>query len=86
VGLVDILDVDYNFSLVALVKVLKSFSFFILISLRISNGEPKPKGARQPLSCILDSFNKILKILINIPRSNHSIGSYMCPLRPLFYS
>ncbi len=60
--------------------------FFILISLEVSNGELKPEGAKQPPSCILDSFNKILKIFINIPKSNHSIRSYMWGLRPPFYS
>ncbi len=90
-GLVDGLNVDYNFSLakvginlVALVKELQLFSFFILML--ISNGEFKPKGAKQPHSCILDSLNKILKILINIPKSNHFIRSRKCPFRPLFYS
>jgi hypothetical protein len=31
----------------------------IFMSLRISEEEPKPQGARQPLDYILDSLNKI---------------------------
>jgi hypothetical protein len=92
VGLVDDLDVDYNFALakvrinlVALVKKLKLSNFLILMSLKVFNGEPKPKGVRRPLSCILDSLNKILKILINILGSNHFIKNHTCPLRPLLY-
>ncbi len=33
--------------------------------LKVSQGELKPQGARQPPACILDSFNKILEVLIN---------------------
>jgi len=85
--------VDYNFALakvrinlVVSVKELKSFSFLILMSLRVSNGKPKLEGARQPASYILDSLNEFLKILINILGSNHFVRSYMCPLKPLLYS
>jgi hypothetical protein len=91
VGRVDGLNADYfalrkvRINLVVLVKELKSFNFLILMSLRVSNGEPELEGARQPPSYILDSLNKFLKILINILGSNHSIRSYMCPLRPLLY-
>jgi hypothetical protein len=41
---------------------------------------------RRPLSCILDSLDKILKILINILGSNHFIKNHTCPFRPLLYS
>jgi len=35
------------------------------MSLRISEEEPKPQGAKQPLDYILDSLNKFLKVLID---------------------
>jgi hypothetical protein len=35
------------------------------MSLRDSQWEFKPQGARRPLDCILNSFNKILKVLID---------------------
>jgi len=64
------LNVDYNFTLVemgmnliVLASELKSLNFLILRSLRSSQGELKPQGARQPLVCVLDSFNKFLKVL-----------------------
>jgi hypothetical protein len=48
-----------------LVKELKLISFMIFMSLRISQKEPKPQGAKWPLDYILDSLNKILKVLID---------------------
>lgn len=66
------LDVDYNYALafmgmnlVALASELELSNFFILMSLRVSQGEPKPQGMKQPHACILDSFNKILEVLTN---------------------
>jgi len=66
------LNVDYDYALVfigvnlvALVSELELFSFFILMSLRVYQGEPKPQGMKQPHACILDSFNKISKVLTN---------------------
>ncbi len=50
------LDADYNFvlvemgvNLVLLINELKSPSMFVLMSLKISQGEPKPQRAKQPL-------------------------------------
>jgi len=66
------LNVNYNFALakmkvnlIVLASELKSFSFLVLMYLKVSQGEPKPQGVRQPLSCILGSFNNILEVLIN---------------------
>jgi hypothetical protein len=66
------LDVEYNFTLakmgvklVALANELKLSSFLVLMSLKVSQGEPKPQGASQPPTCILDSFNKFLEVLRN---------------------
>jgi hypothetical protein len=52
-------------NLVALVSELKLISFLVLMFLKVSQGEPKPQGARQTPSCILDSFNKFSKALMN---------------------
>jgi hypothetical protein len=35
------------------------------MSLKVSQGESKPQGMKQPFTCILDSFNKFLKVLID---------------------
>jgi hypothetical protein len=35
------------------------------MSLRVSEGEPKPQGAKRPFICILDSLNKFLEVLTN---------------------
>jgi hypothetical protein len=66
------LDAEYNcmlvkigVNLVALVNELEFHRFFVLMSLRVSKGKPKPQGARQPPTCILDSFNKFLEVLTN---------------------
>jgi hypothetical protein len=66
------LDVEYNFTLakvavnfVVLVKKLKLSSFVILMSLKGSQWEFKPQGARQTCDCILNSFNKFSKVLID---------------------
>jgi len=66
------LDVKYNFALakmrvnlIALASELKSFNFLVLMYLQVSQGEPKPQGARRPPSCILGSFNNTLEVLIN---------------------
>jgi hypothetical protein len=66
------LNVNYNFALakmkvnlIVLASELKSFSFLVLMYLKVSQGEPKPQGVRQPFSCILGSFNNILEVLIN---------------------
>jgi hypothetical protein len=66
------LNVKYNFSLVkmgmnlvVLASELESLSFMVLMSLKVSQGEPKPQGGKQPLAFILDSLNKFLKVLIN---------------------
>jgi hypothetical protein len=66
------LDAMYNFALVemgvnlvVLDSELKSFSFFILMYLKISHGEFKPQGAKQALACILDSLNKFSEVLTN---------------------
>jgi hypothetical protein len=45
--------------------VLELPNFIILMFLGVSQGEPKPQGARWPPTCILDSLNKILEVLIN---------------------
>jgi hypothetical protein len=65
------LDVEYNFTLgkmrvnlVVLANELKLSNFLVLMSLKVSQGEPKPQGARQPPTCILDSFNKFLEVLM----------------------
>ncbi len=49
------IDVDYNFALVemgvnlvVLTYELKSLSFLLLMSLKVSRGEPKPQKAKQP--------------------------------------
>jgi hypothetical protein len=66
------LDVDYNFALakmgmnlVALSSELKSPNFLILMSLKVSQGDLKPQGVKQPHICILDSLNKILEVIAN---------------------
>jgi Txe/YoeB family toxin of Txe-Axe toxin-antitoxin module len=66
------LNAYYNFALakmgmnlVTLANELKSLSFLILMSLRVSQGDLKPQGVKQPLVCILDSLNKILEVLTN---------------------
>ncbi len=66
------LNVNYNYTLVkvevnlvVLVNELKSLSFLILMYLKVSKGELKPQEARNPLVCILDSFNKFSDILID---------------------
>ncbi len=63
---------DYNYAfkrmgvnLVILISELKTPNFLILISFRVSQRELKPQEARQPLICILDSFNKFSKVLTN---------------------
>ncbi len=71
------LDGDYNSmlvkignNLVVLVKELESFSFMILMSLKISQEELNPQGPRWPLDYILDSLNKFLEVLTNeLPNS-----------------
>jgi hypothetical protein len=35
------------------------------MSLKVSQWEPKPQGAIQPLAYILDSFNNFLEVLID---------------------
>jgi hypothetical protein len=50
--------------LVVLTSELESLSFLILMFLRVSQGEPKPQGAKHPPTYILDSFNKFLEVLI----------------------
>ncbi len=64
------LNVEYNsmlakigVNLVALVNELEFHRFLVLMSLKISQGKPKPQGVRQPPTCILDSFNKFLEVL-----------------------
>ncbi len=52
-------------NLVVLISELKLLNFMILISFRVFQGEPKPQEAKQPLICILDSFNKFLEVLTN---------------------
>jgi hypothetical protein len=52
-------------NLVVLVSELESPNFLILMSLKVSQGEPKPQEAKQPPTFILDSFNKFLKVLTN---------------------
>jgi len=66
------LDVEHTFALVkvivnlvALVKELKLLNFVILMSLKDSQWELKPQGAKQPFDCILNSFNKFLKVIID---------------------
>jgi hypothetical protein len=63
---------DYNstktkveINLVVLTKELESPNFVVLMSLGVSKGEPKPKGTKQPIKCILDPFNKFSKVLTN---------------------
>ncbi len=63
------LNVEYNFTLVkmgvnlaTLANELELYNFLVLTSLKVSQGEQKPQGARQPLACILDSFNKVLEV------------------------
>jgi hypothetical protein len=63
---------DYNFALVkmgvnlvVITSELKSPNFFILMFLKISQGEPKPQGVMQPLVCVLDSHNKFSEVLTN---------------------
>ncbi len=50
-------------NLVALANELKLFNFLVLMFLKVSQREFKPQGARQLLTWILDSFNKILEVL-----------------------
>jgi hypothetical protein len=64
------LDADYNFALakmgvnlVTLTNELESPIFIILMSLKVSQREPKPQGAKQHPVCILDLFNKFLEVL-----------------------
>jgi hypothetical protein len=64
--------VNYNFAsiemgmnLVVLISELESPSFPILMFLKISQGELMPQGAKQSPTCILDSFNNFLKVLID---------------------
>jgi hypothetical protein len=66
------LNVEYKYALmkvivnlIVLAKELKSLSFVILMFLRESQWELKPQEARRPLNCILNSFNKFSKGLIN---------------------
>jgi hypothetical protein len=68
-----IIILDYNFALPkvkinlgSLTKELKLPSFVILMSLGVSKGRLQLKGARQPPQCILNSFNKILEVLIKM--------------------
>ncbi len=51
-------------NLVVLASELKLSNFLVLMSLKVSQQEPKPQGAKQPLTCILNSFIKILKVLM----------------------
>ncbi len=89
-------DVNYNFTLVkmgmnlvTLASELKAPSFKFWCLLKISQGEPKPQGAKQPPTCILDPFNKILKVLkYELPNGlphyrkvNHKIKSCLERLR-----
>jgi hypothetical protein len=57
--------VEMGVNLVVLASELESPCFLLLMSLRVSHGEPKPQEAKQPPTFILDSFNKILKVLID---------------------
>ncbi len=50
-------------NLVALINESKLPIFLILISFKVSQGEPKPQEAKQPFICILDSLNKFSKVL-----------------------
>jgi hypothetical protein len=66
------LDANYNYVLVemgvdlfTLANELKLFSFLVLMYLKVSQGEPKPQGPRQPFAYILDSLNKFSNILTN---------------------
>ncbi len=66
------LDAWYNFALmkvrvnlVALVSELELISFLVLMFLRVSQGEPKPQGAKQAPSHILDSLNQFSKVLMD---------------------
>ncbi len=52
-------------NLIVLASELKLLNFMVLMSLKVSQGEAKPQGARRPPACILDSLNKILEVLIN---------------------
>jgi hypothetical protein len=65
------LDVEYNstlakmgVNLVTLANELELSSFLVLMFLKVSQGEPKPQGAKQPPTCILDSLNKFLEVLM----------------------
>jgi hypothetical protein len=73
------LNVDYNFALakmgvnlVALASELELPIFLILMSLRVSQRELKPQGAKQPFKCILDSFNKFSEVLTDELHDAHS--------------
>ncbi len=64
------LDANYNYALVevgidlvTLANELKSLSFLALMSLKVFQGEPKPQGARRPLTYILDSFDRFSHVL-----------------------
>ncbi len=64
------LNIDYNFALiemgvtlVVLASELELFSFMVLMVFRVSLGESKPQGAKQPFTCNLDSLNKFLEVL-----------------------
>jgi hypothetical protein len=57
--------VEVGIDLVILANELKSTSFSTLMSLRVSQGELKPQGARQPFVYILDSFNKFSNVIID---------------------
>jgi len=66
------LNVNYNstlvkvgINLVALTNELKSFNFLVFMSLKVSQGKPKPQEARKPFVCILDSFNKFFEVFID---------------------
>ncbi len=66
------LNVNYNstlvkvgINLVGLTNKLKSFNFLVLMSLKVSQGKPKPQKARKPFVYILDSLNKFFEFLID---------------------
>ncbi len=63
--------VEHNFTLakvgvnlVALANEFELSSFLVSMFLKVSQGEPNPQGARKPPTCILDSFNNFLEVLM----------------------
>jgi hypothetical protein len=58
--------VKVGVNLVVVTSELKSLNFLVLMSFKVSHGEPKPQEARKSFVCILDSFNKFSNVLIYI--------------------